>query len=559
MNSNAPRFTAWLDGFFTDYFSREPVSATFIGRHEHDHQLPDLTRDGLDQALAQVRARLRELGNLPTESLNEAEALDRDLAQGMLEIQAWEYESSHMWRGNPSLIMGEAVFGVIALLLRPFAPWPQREEAVIARLEAIPALLAATRDRLHVAPPAWIDRAVRECEGALALFGAGLDRFAADLGVDNASMRRAAARAATALVEFQRYLAAELKEGGSYGCGDEALDRLIRRGHWLSEDANEILRISEEQASSQVAYLTSHARDFGARTWQEALAQLHQLHPTVDQYLPSFERVWDESRDAAVAADLVSWPEYPIRFVQQPAWAREAAAKLYFLYYRAPAAFDDLTPVEYLAPPIDADLPPAEQTRRLEATNDSAIKLNHVMHHAGLGHHVQNYHAYRAASRIGQIAGVDCASRIALFCGGTMTEGWACYATDLMAEFGALTPLEYYSEQHGKLRMAVRAIVDIKLHRGDYTLEKAAAQYRDRTAMGPEAAMAEAVKNSMFPGNALMYMMGTEQIRRLRRELQASRGDAFSLRRFHDRFLSYGSVPVARVAAAMRAEADHAQ
>jgi len=55
-----------------------------------------------------------------------------------------------------------------------------------------------------------------------------------------------------------------------------------------------------------------------------------------------------------------------------------------------------------------------------------------------------------------------------------------------------------------------------------------------------------------------MYLMGTEQIWRLRREL-AARPGAFSLRRFHDQFLSHGSVPVARIAALMRQEAPHAQ
>jgi uncharacterized protein (DUF885 family) len=558
MSSTAPRFTQWLDDVLTDYYGREPVSATFIGRHEHDHRLSDLSADGLDQAAAQTRGSLTRLAELPEERLSETERLDRDLAAGMLEIHAWEYEGGHMWRGNPSLAMGEAVFGVIALLLRPFAPWPQREEAVVARLAAVPRLLDDTRTRLRSAPAAWIARAVRECDGALVLFGAGLDRFAADHGVAPERLRRTGDHACAAVVEFRRYLTGELKEGGAYGCGDEALALLLRRGHWLTDAAEAILAFAEDQAREALAYLETHAGDFGARTWQEALARLSSLHPTVDQYLPQFQQVWNDCREAAIATDLVTWPEYPIRYVQQPRWAREAAPNLYFLYYRAPAAFDNLTPVEYLAPPIDASLPAAEQTRRLEATNDSAIKLNHVIHHGGLGHHVQNYHAYRAASRIGQIAGVDCASRIALFCGGTMTEGWACYATELMAETGALTPLEHFAEQQSRLRMAARAIVDIRLHRGEYSLKDAAAHYVGQAGMGEDAAQGEAVKNSMFPGNALMYLMGTEEIWRLRRDLKARSSD-FSLRHFHDTFLSYGSVPVTRIAARMREEDSHAQ
>ncbi|MDB5057565.1 MAG: hypothetical protein JWO59_1037, partial [Chloroflexi bacterium] len=319
------------------------------------------------------------------------------------------------------------------------------------------------------------------------------------------------------------------------------------------------LAFAEDRVRELLSYLEAHAGDFGARTWQEALAQLQNLHPSVDRYIARYEQIWSESRDTAIAADLVTWPDYPIRYVQQPRWAREAAPNLYFLFYRAPATFDGLTPVEYLAPPIDESLPVEEQRRRLEATNDSVIKLNHVVHHGGLGHHVQNYHAYRAASRIGQIAGVDCASRIALSCGGTMTEGWACYSTELMADIGALTPLESFAEKLSGLRMAMRTIVDIRLHRGEYSLEQAAAQYVERAGMGQDSALAEAVKNSMFPGNALMYLMGTETIWSLRRELAARQPGAFSLRQFHDKFLSYGSVPVARIAAQMRSEAAHAQ
>jgi uncharacterized protein (DUF885 family) len=175
------------------------------------------------------------------------------------------------------------------------------------------------------------------------------------------------------------------------------------------------------------------------------------------------------------------------------------------------------------------------------------------VHHGAIGHHVQNYYAYTGASEIGRVAAVDCASRIGMFQGGTMAEGWACYATDLMDECGFLTPLERVAHAHTRLRMAARAVVDVKLHHGEWTLEQAAACYQDEVGMSRDAALAEAVKNSLFPGTALMYLMGTEQIHRLRRDL-ASRKRGFDLRRFHDRFLSYGSVPVSLIGSTMRKE-----
>jgi uncharacterized protein (DUF885 family) len=103
--------------------------------------------------------------------------------------------------------------------------------------------------------------------------------------------------------------------------------------------------------------------------------------------------------------------------------------------------------------------------------------------------------------------------------------------------------------------MAARALVDVRLHHGVLTLEDAAAFYRNRVGLSPEVAHAEAVKNSMFPGTAMMYLIGTDLIHQARRDLALRLGTAFDLRRFHDRFLSYGSVPVSLICRAMRAEA----
>jgi uncharacterized protein (DUF885 family) len=129
-----------------------------------------------------------------------------------------------------------------------------------------------------------------------------------------------------------------------------------------------------------------------------------------------------------------------------------------------------------------------------------------------------------------------------------MAEGWACYATDLMEELGFLTPLERVSQQHTRVRMLARAIVDIELHQGTISFAEAAAFYQDKVGMHADAAKAEAVKNSMFPCTAIMYWLGTQGIHDLRDEMQRREGSRFSLRRFHGELLGFGSVPVPLVA-----------
>ena len=48
-----------------------------------------------------------------------------------------------------------------------------------------------------------------------------------------------------------------------------------------------------------------------------------------------------------------------------------------------------------------------------------------------------------------------------------------------------------------------------------------------------------------------MYWLGTEALHRLRRERQRKEGASFSLRRFHDRVLGFGSIPVPLIAELM--------
>jgi uncharacterized protein (DUF885 family) len=193
-------------------------------------------------------------------------------------------------------------------------------------------------------------------------------------------------------------------------------------------------------------------------------------------------------------------------------------------------------------------MPADERHQRLRATNTSVITLNHVIHHGAIGHHVQNFYAYAGASEIGRVAAVDGASRIGMFLGGTMAEGWACYATDLMDEVGFLSPDQSLAQQHTRARLLARAVADIALHEGSLTFDAAAGLYRDRLGMPDEGARGEACKNSMFPGTALMYWLGTEALHALRQDRRRIEGAAFSLRAFHDRVLSFGSIPVPLIA-----------
>ena len=412
-------------------------------------------------------------------------SVDEQLARSFLTIQSREYVSDHFYRSNPALYTGEAIFGILTS--------PQR-------LTAVPRLLAQARANVRTAPMEWTRRAIQECRAALKI----LERIP-----ESEDARKA-------FQEFESHLAHEVLQHpcDQYGCGFDFFDLLMKEGHRMRQSTDEFLRFAEDE-------FDKHRH-----------AQSPPDHPTIHD-LNQHQACWDECRGIVENRQLLTWPEFPLMFTRPPDLIRDAAQDLYYLSYRSPAAFNSSLP------------------HRCEVTpcGPITLKLNHVVHHAGPGHHVQNYYAYRSPSLIGKIAAVDCASRIALFCGGTMAEGWACYATDLMEEFDFLNAEERRHQEHTRLRMAARGIVDIKLHCLQMTFAEAVDFYRTQVGMSEVAATKEAVRNSMFPGTAMMYLLGTSTIHRLRQEL----GSRMTLREFHDRFLSYGSIPVAMIADLMTA------
>ena len=155
---------------------------------------------------------------------------------------------------------------------------------------------------------------------------------------------------------------------------------------------------------------------------------------------------------------------------------------------------------------------------------------------------------------MGRVAAVDTANRIAMFSGGSLAEGWACYVCDLMEEIGFLTPLERIAQQHTRVRIAARAVADLSIHSGALTPAQAARLYMDRAQMSAVAAKGEATRNSMFPGTAVMYWLGTQGLHRLRTVVRSRQGAAFSMRTFHDRVLSHGAIPVPLISRLMLAE-----
>lgn len=545
--------------FLDHYYRRRPVNATFTGMHVYDSSLPDWSPDGLtslEAELRKLRAQLDESYPAPGSARSyrdDVDLLDADLIRAFCETQLSENASGHGMRGNPALWTGEAVFSVISLMIREFEPLDHRIRAATERMNAIPAFFGHARAVLgdRPIPSVWTARATRDCEGAEILFTSGVQLWMASGRHAPASETHALAGASNAVIAFREFSewlhACPIAAESAMACGASHFDLLLARGHQSPRLRADLLVEARGRLDVECDRLAQMVRE-AAGTWEELLERLAENHPTSEEYLTAFEYKWRTCYRKVMDAKVVTWPEWPIRYVEIPPYTRESAPYFYYLYYRSPAPLDPYDEYEYVVPP----LPLGDPVPHLRAWNHTAIKLNHVIHHGGVGHHLQNWHAYhRATSRVGKIAAVDCANRIGMFCGGTMAEGWACYALELMEELGGLSPLEQVSQQHSRVRMLARAVVDLAFHAGTLSVDDATRVFVERANMDAAVARAEVVKCSMFPGTALMYWLGTQGLLDLRERVRAREGESFSLKRFHDEVLRFGSIPVPLIARLM--------
>jgi uncharacterized protein (DUF885 family) len=321
-------------------------------------------------------------------------------------------------------------------------------------------------------------------------------------------------------------------------CGEDYLRLILSEQHGLTLSPHEAVRLAEDAFGRIGRELEEMGRVIDPDTpWQQQLAALSEQHPPDPESVMESYLDWDVRAVAEGATLVTPAQDYDLDYRWLAPCFRKLARSLYFLFYRSPPALNPGTgSVYWVTPPGD------DEMAFLRANATATVKTVHAVHHGSIGHHTQNARARAAQSRLARLGGTDCALGLAFLGAGTLIEGWACYAEDLMAEaHGFYTPAEIMLLKQYERRNAASVLVDCRLHLGEWSLEQAIAFYRDEAGFAPARVENEVVRNSMLPGSRLMYWLGVEGIKALRRRWR----EPDDVAGFHDALLSYGHMPLA--------------
>ena len=364
------RTTRLLDSrFFESYYRLRPVNATFTGIHDYDHRLPDWSPDGLAAALDEMQraARRARCGAAPPASLASRRRRARSAA-GDLRSSTCRSPSTRVATFSAAIRrsrVGEAIFGVIALMTRPFAPVARARRAPpIARLTAT-AGLPRRRAAVDRRPRCPTNGAPSACASARAPAAARRRHPPLDRG---RAHRRSRGRQST----WPRRGRGRRRRRRVRDVARAATRRPRRRSICVRpRSVRPAARRAATGATGRAPALAADARAGARRSARRALderARADRARRLARGAAAPDRRASGPRRlSAGLSARLGRLPRArgwraissrgrttPIRYVPIPVHTRDAAPFLYYLFYRSPAPFDRLPVHDYVVTPIDA-------------------------------------------------------------------------------------------------------------------------------------------------------------------------------------------------------------
>jgi uncharacterized protein (DUF885 family) len=530
-----------------------PVTATALGDHRFDGVLDDVSTAGYDRRVALARELLAQVQGLDSKQLSRANQVDAHLLASDLEYQIWSIESLGEWRWNPLIYTELAGNSVYLLMSRDFAPLPERLRNVGARLTQLPRFLEQVRQALDPArvPRIHAETAVKQNTGVLSLIDQlVLPQLGALPEADQASLKAAIAHARTAVAQHQIWLEKKLlpEAQGDFRLGAAlydvklrfALDSPLSREEIRTRAQAELVRTRADMYDIARVVLQNHSdapplppaptADEQQAAIAAALELAYEQQPLRDKVFDTARHSFEEAQSFVRAADFVTLYDDPLEIIPMPEFQRGVA----LAYCDSPGPLDRGQKTFYVISPIPDDWSDAQVKSFLREYNTRSINIL-TIHEAMPGHYLQLMHSNRYHSPLRAVLG-----------SGTFIEGWAVYTEQLMVEQGFLggDPLLHLIQLKWSLRSIGNAILDQAVHVDGISREAALRLMTRDTFQEEREATAKWVRAQLTSAQLPTYFVGVQEHLALREEARAKWGKSFTLKRYHDTVLSFGSPPV---------------
>lgn len=545
--SDEAKLDVLLNGYWDWLMQTNPEWATYVGYPGQNNRWSDLAPDALEalQALEQRTLSVAEQIN--------PEGLDAD---GQLNLMLLLFQLRGNVRGHafPAELMPvDAMNGVQAGLSQALGAMPVNTSAQVEdylqRLRDIPLLLEQTTDLMRegvkrgVTPPritlknvAAQIQALMPAEPAESpLLRPLLEAIGNDAGKTAQSDQAQAIyseQVRPAILAFARYFEDEYLPNTLTTTGLSALpngkswydwsvsqmttlDLTAEQIHKIGLDEVARIRGEMQQAMKDAGFKGNNVADYA----KHLSSDKRYFYSDADALLRDY-RALAKQADAALPKLFSRYPSLPYAVEPVPAFRAEGTPMAYYL----PGSSEGGRPGTFYVNTHSLSQMPRYEMQAL------------LLHEAVPGHHFQ-------IALTQEQQGLPDFRRNSYLT--AYVEGWGLYAESLGEAVGFYkTPQDRFGALTFEMWRAVRLVVDTGLHAMGWSRQQAIDYFQAQTGLGVDRITTEVDRYLVMPGQALAYKMGQLKITELRGLAEATLGEAFDVRTFHDAILEQGALPL---------------
>ena len=553
-------FENLADEYISDLTNFSPVYATMIGDHSADDELDQVDAAGRAETLDLLRQYQAALGVFDRDQLSRANQVDAELLLHEIESSIWSMEVLQEWAWNPLYYINISGGSIYSLLARDFAPLEERLMSAASRLEQIPRFLEQARGELVAdrVPKIHAETAISQNAGLNSIIDNMIVPQMNVLSNERQEKLSAAIETARdALANHQTWLEEELlpRANGDFRIGAELYDTKLAFALNSPLSRKEITARAEREYEkvrgkmyevAKEVYLQTHPmtsfpddpdEPYKQAIIRAALEEAYRELPPRDGIVEVAKGQLQEATDFVIERNLVTMPEEPVEIILMPEFQRGVSVA----YLDPPGPLDRDQPAFYAVAPLPTDWTDEQVESFLREYN--LYSLQDLTIHEGVpGHYLQIALSNRYPSIL----------RSVLY-SGPFVEGWAVYAEGMMIDEGYQDhdPLQRLITLKWYLRAVTNAIIDAAIHVDRMTQDAAMKLMVEGGFQEEREAAGKWIRAQLTSAQLSTYFVGYQEHIELRAAVEELWGDEFTLRRYHDQVLSYGSPPVRFVRALM--------
>lgn len=553
-------FRNLADEYISDLPNFSPVSATLIGDHSADHKLDQVDAAGRAHFRRLVIEYIEALRAIDMNALSRANQVDAALLMNQLQSDLWSQDTLREWAWNPVnyvSIAGSSIYGLVA---RDFAPIESRLRSVTSRLSQIPRFLEQSRTAIEPArvPKIHAETAIRQNPGLTSIIDT---MVIPEMGVlsaaDQDALNEAIETAKDAVAVHQAWLENDLlpHAAGEFRIGAQlfdtklafALNSPMSRREITARAEQEYEKVRNEMYEvAKTVYLRVHpftsfpdnpGEPYKQAIIRAALEEAYQELPPRDGIVDVAKQQLQQAIDFVIEKNIVTMPDEPVEIIIMPEFQRGVSVA----YLDPPGPLDREQAAFYAVAPLPTDWNEEQVQSFLREYNLYSIQ-DLTIHEGVPGHYLQLALSNRYPSTLRSV-----------LWSGTFVEGWGVYAEQMMISEGYLNndPLMKLINLKWYLRGITNAIIDSAIHVDGMSREAAMRLMVEGGFQEEREAAGKWVRAQLSSTQLSTYFVGYQEHLELRAAVEKAWGDEFTLRRYHDQVLSYGSPPVKFVRALM--------